>query len=49
MGIPRVFVAAPTGYMADAMGWVAFFSFCALIALPGLLMLLRFRAWLEVK
>jgi PAT family beta-lactamase induction signal transducer AmpG len=49
MGIPRVFIAAPTGYMADAMGWVAFFSFCALIALPGLLMLLRFRAWLEVK
>jgi MFS transporter, PAT family, beta-lactamase induction signal transducer AmpG len=49
MGIPRVFIAAPTGYMADAMGWVGFFSFCALIALPGLLMLLRFRAWLEVK
>jgi MFS transporter, PAT family, beta-lactamase induction signal transducer AmpG len=49
MGIPRVFIAAPTGYMADAMGWVGFFSFCALIALPGLLMLLRFRTWLEVK
>lgn len=49
MGIPRVLIAAPTGYMAEAMGWVTFFSFCALIALPGLLMLLRFRAWLEVK
>lgn len=49
MGIPRVLIAAPTGYLAEAMGWVAFFSFCALIALPGLLMLLRFRAWLEVK
>ncbi len=47
MGIPRVIVSAPTGYMADHMGWVAFFSFCALIALPGLFMLLRFRSWLE--
>lgn len=49
MGIPRVIVAAPTGYMAEAMGWVGFFSFCALIALPGLFMLLRFRGWLEVR
>ncbi len=39
MGIPRVLVAAPTGYMAEAMGWVGFFSFCALIALPGLALL----------
>jgi len=39
MGIPRVLVAAPTGYMAEAMGWVSFFSFCALIALPGLVLL----------
>ena len=47
MGVPRVFVAAPTGYMAESMGWVWFFSFCALIAIPGLLLLLKFRSWLE--
>ncbi|VAX09490.1 AmpG permease [hydrothermal vent metagenome] len=39
MGIPRVLVAAPTGYMAEAMGWVDFFVFCSLIAIPGLLLL----------
>lgn len=39
MGVPRVIAAAPTGYLADSMGWSAFFIFCALIALPGLLLL----------
>ena len=39
MGIPRVFIAAPTGYMVEMMGWTGFFVFCALIAIPGLLLL----------
>jgi len=39
MGVPRVIAAAPTGYLADSMGWSAFFICCALIALPGLLLL----------
>ena len=46
MGIPRVILAAPTGYMAEGLGWVGFFVFCTLIALPGLLLLMRFRGWL---
>lgn len=46
MGIPRVIVAAPTGFAADSLGWVPFFSFCALIAIPGLLLLRRFQTWL---
>ncbi len=45
MGMPRVFAAAPTGYMADAMGWTPFFIFCTLIAIPGLLLLY----WLNKK
>jgi PAT family beta-lactamase induction signal transducer AmpG len=45
MGVPRVIVASPTGLMADTMGWVPFFIFCALIALPGLLLL----RWLQVR
>lgn len=45
MGIPRVIVAAPTGFLAASFGWVAFFSCCALIAVPGLLLLRRFRSW----
>lgn len=39
MGVPRVIAAAPTGYLADAFGWSAFFIACALVALPGLLLL----------
>ena len=45
MGIPRVLVAAPTGLMAESMGWISFFTFCALIALPGLLLL----RWLQQR
>ena len=49
MGIPRVIVAAPTGWMAEQMGWVDFFIFCALIAVPGMLILLRFKRWLGTE
>ncbi len=45
MGVPRVIAAAPTGYLADAMGWTVFFILCALIALPGLLLL----RWLHAR
>lgn len=47
MGVPRVIASAPTGYMADALGWSAFFVVCSLIAIPGLLLLLHFRRWLR--
>ena len=39
MGVPRVLAAAPTGWLAASMGWVGFFVFCALIAIPGLVLL----------
>jgi len=39
MGVPRVLLAAPTGWMAQMMGWPWFFLLCALIAIPGLLLL----------
>jgi PAT family beta-lactamase induction signal transducer AmpG len=39
MGVPRVLAAAPTGWMAASLGWTWFFVFCALIAIPGLMML----------
>jgi PAT family beta-lactamase induction signal transducer AmpG len=44
-GIPRVIVSAPTGYMAKHMGWGAFFIMCALIAIPGMLLLIKFAPW----
>jgi PAT family beta-lactamase induction signal transducer AmpG len=42
MGVPRVLASAPTGFLAKNLGWFTFFSACALIAVPGLLLLLRF-------
>lgn len=41
MGIPRVIAAAPTGFVAETTGWTLFFVLCALIALPGLLLIRR--------
>ncbi|MBI9076283.1 MAG: AmpG family muropeptide MFS transporter [Desulfatibacillum sp.] len=45
MGIPRVFASMPTGYMAKYMGWEVFFVACSLVAIPGLLMLIKFAPW----
>ena len=39
MGVPRTLLSAPAGYMAEAMGWGFFFLFCALVAIPGLMVL----------
>jgi len=47
MGVPRVLASAPTGYFAKQMGWMSFFIMCTLIAIPGMLILLKFRSWGE--
>jgi PAT family beta-lactamase induction signal transducer AmpG len=39
MGVPRVLLSAPTGWLAQGMGWSGFFLMCALLAIPGLLLL----------
>ncbi len=43
--VPRVIASAPTGYLAKVMGWESFFIACALIAIPGMLLLFRFAPW----
>ena len=40
MGVPRVILASPTGWMAKVFGWEVFFIFCTLVAIPGLLLLI---------
>jgi PAT family beta-lactamase induction signal transducer AmpG len=45
MGVPRVLASAPTGFLAKNIGWEPFFIFCALIAIPGMLLLLKFALW----
>ncbi len=45
MGVPRVLASAPTGFLAKHMGWENFFIFCVVIAIPGMLFLLKFAPW----
>lgn len=45
MGVPRVLASAPTGFFAKSFGWENFFIFCTLIAVPGMLLLLKFAPW----
>ena len=45
MGVPRVVASAGTGYLAENMGWTGFFIFCTLIAIPGMLLLLKCAPW----
>lgn len=47
MGIPRVFLASSSGYIASSLGWFWFFLFCSLIALPGLLLLPKCAPWAQ--
>jgi PAT family beta-lactamase induction signal transducer AmpG len=49
MGVPRVIASAPTGFLAKNMGWEGFFISCALIAVPGMLLLLKFAPWTSNK
>ena len=49
MGIPRVLASAPTGFFAKHLGWGSFFIVCTLIAIPGMLLLLRCAPWNAVK
>lgn len=39
MGVPRVIAAVPTGWLAVTLGWAGFFVLCAVIAIPGLVLL----------
>jgi len=41
MSVPRSLLSAPTGYMAKNMGWTNFYIFCTLIAIPGLILLMK--------
>lgn len=45
MGVPRVIASAPTGFLVKHLGWETFFIVCTLIAVPGLLLLLKFAPW----
>jgi len=47
MAIPRTFANAATGWLVDMMGWSSFFLLCAVLAIPGMLLLFKVAPWHE--
>lgn len=47
MAVPRTFANAATGWMVEIMGWPGFFLLCAVLAIPGMLLLLKVAPWGE--
>jgi PAT family beta-lactamase induction signal transducer AmpG len=43
--VPRTFANAATGYLVEWFGWMTFFLFCFVIAIPGMLLLLKVAPW----
>ncbi len=43
--VPRTFANAATGWLVEWMGWVGFFLFCFVIAVPGMLLLFKVAPW----
>ena len=47
--VPRTFANAATGYLVENLGWFKFFILCFMLAIPGMLLLLKVAPWNEVK
>ena len=45
----RIYVGPISGYMVEAFGWAIFYGFSAVIAIPGLLLLVYLRKQIEVR
>jgi PAT family beta-lactamase induction signal transducer AmpG len=45
MAVGRIVAGAPTGAVAQALGWPVFFSLSVLGAFPGIVLLARFAPW----
>ncbi len=43
--VPRTFVNASAGWLVDNLGWDNFFLLCALLAIPGMLLLFKVAPW----
>jgi len=43
--LPRSFASATTGVLVEKVGWESFFYLCAIIAIPGMLLLFKVAPW----
>jgi len=49
MAVPRTFANATTGFIVQAIGYFNFFLLCALVAVPGMLLLIVVAPWSETE
>ena len=47
MAVPRTFANAATGWLVEGLGWTGFFYLCAVLAIPGMMLLLKVAPWNE--
>jgi len=47
VSVPRVFATAVTGVIVEQTGWTHFFLLCTVLAIPGMLLLLKVAPWNE--
>ena len=47
--VPRTFVNATAGWLAEQLGWANFYLLCAVLAIPGMLLLLKVAPWGETQ
>jgi PAT family beta-lactamase induction signal transducer AmpG len=47
IAIPRTVANASTGFIVEAVGWTHFFVVCFIVAIPGMLLLLKVAPWTE--
>ena len=47
MAVPRTFINASAGWLVEAMGWYNFFLLCGVLAIPGMLLLVKVAPWHE--
>jgi len=44
-GIPRTLANATTGFIVEGIGWTSFFVLCTVLAVPGMLLLVKVAPW----
>ncbi len=47
--VPRTFINASAGWLVEQLGWVNFFWLCFVLAVPGMLLLLKVAPWNETR
>ncbi|MGK2921382.1 MAG: AmpG family muropeptide MFS transporter [Methyloceanibacter sp.] len=49
IAVPRTVANASTGFIVEAVGWTQFFILCTIVAIPGMLLLLKVAPWTDKR